>query len=88
MSDKTITKESEIEENDFKLVFSHGYSFDLYLKSSTDKWKLFGYSMPMEACIKTIAQNRLNTGKKYNLSEFISEYKQCINELKKLLNGV
>ncbi len=88
-----------IEEQDFKLIQSNSTStcFDLELLSIVNKgktnerteFKNVGYGMTLEKALHTIIMNRINN--KYegsiNLKTFLKEFKEELNNLKKLIEN-
>lgn len=83
-----LSKDFEIEESDFKMVFDGRSAFDLYLKNSTGALKLVGYNIPFIPCLKKVIYYRVN--KKLSTSDlktFISIYKQVSDELENTIKS-
>lgn len=86
-----------IEENDFKLEGDLD-RFDLYLlkvingkdpEKRREELTLYGYDMYLENAIKKIVMYRVSKKKDvYNLMEFLKYYKEEVNKLNNLLNGI
>lgn len=82
----------EILEKDFKLVHVSGQFFDLHQlvkvnagkDNEREEMKLVAYGLPLEACLKRIACDKIPDGV-YTVSEYISEYHKIIDELKSLI---
>lgn len=88
-----------IEEQDFKLIQSNSTStcFDLELLSVVNKgksnerteFKVVGYGMTLERALHIVIMNRINN--KYegniNLKTFLKEFKEEVNNLKKLIEN-
>lgn len=90
----------EIAEKDFKLkpVSENSPQFDLELLyvvkprggEARLEFKTAGYGMSMENCIKKIAHYRVNCNHReeaIRLKTYFEEYKQELDDLKKLLCG-
>lgn len=81
----------EIIEEDFKMCYNGGTTFDLYFrykkkKSQEEDWKLGGYGMQLSNCVKKIAYHRIGT--KYSsmtFKEFFVELKKTYDEVTALL---
>lgn len=89
-----------IEESDFKLtqVADSSNFWDLELlytvkpkgKESREEFKVAGYGMTMETCIKRIINHRI--AKKHpeaiDMKTYFAEYKQALKEVSELCQGV
>jgi len=78
-----------IEESDFKMEYADYNSFDLYFKNAKGEWKLDGYNMKLDRCLKAIMYNRISAKHSViTLKEFISEVKTMYSELVSLLKSL
>ena len=86
-----------IEENDFRLtpVDSSSQVFDLELlykvqpkgKEARYEFKQEAFGISLESAIKRIAQFRVNNkNESISLTKYLNEFRNELNELKKLLN--
>lgn len=89
-----------IEESDFKLTQTSDNSsfWDLELlytirpkgKDPREEFKIAGYGMTMEFCIKKIVNHRI--AKKHpetiNMKTYLTEYKQILKEISELCQGL
>lgn len=89
-----------IEESDFKLtqVSDNSNFWDLELlytirpkgKDPREEFKVAGYGMTMESCIKKIINHRI--AKKHpetiNMKTYFTEYKQMVKEVSELCQGI
>lgn len=83
-----------IQEEDFKMI-SCGALWDLELARVVRpkggeprvEFKSEGYGMSMESCMRRIISKRISDKKEvWSLKEYVEEYKQQVDELKKLFN--
>lgn len=84
-----------IQEEDFRMILGGGNLWDLELTKVVRpkggeprvEFKPEGYGMPLESCIKRIINKRISDKKEtLSLKEYVEEYKQQVDELKKLFN--
>jgi len=88
ISELELEKGFEITEPDFKMVFDGRTAFDLYFKTSTDKYKLVGYNIPFTPCLQKIIYNRIASGKQVSdLKSFIAAYRDISTDLQKTIES-
>lgn len=72
----------EIVQSNYKMIYDGNVSFDLFFKDKKGEWRLHGYNMKLEQCIKVIMLRSID--KDYDtltLKEFFKEIKRLHDEL-------
>jgi len=78
----------EIVEDDFKMEYADHNSFDLYFKNKKGEWKLDGYNMRLDTCLKAIMYSRMSAKHDVlTIKEFFKEVKAMYQELTSLLKS-
>jgi len=78
-----------IEESDFKMEYADHNSFDLCFKNTKGDWKLDGYNMKLDTCLKRIMYHRINNKHDHlTIREFFTEVKRMHAELTSLLKSI
>lgn len=85
-----------IKDEKFEMVQTSGPFFDLSIlvkvnegkENEREELKLVSHGLPFEACLKQVANHKIDDSKTYTVSEYVKAYKNAIDEIIKLIQIV